>query len=459
MNVATRSVSLRDELISAYRAATPKAAAFLEQAAHSIPKGASRDALAREPYPPVIVSAHGAYLVDLDRRKYVDVCLNLGPILLGHGFGPIKKAIDDQLDAGLGYGAPTANEAPVAEHIARDYPAAEKVRFLSTGTEGILYALRVARAFTGRSRIVKFIGAFHGSYDTVQVSVRPLGVRYANQGWRGVPEMAGLAPLDGHETLAVPYNDPDALRNCMADYGSDVAAVILDPAMNACGLAAPLPGFLADVRDITHQAGALLVFDEVVTGFRYGLGGAAEAYGVRPDLVAFGKALGGGLPIGAFGGRADVMNVLSPTAPTERRVTQSGTFAANPLTMAASLALLEYVEANPDGYAETADRTERVRQAIRVAAAERRIPLVVTGAASMLQIHAGIERIDNYEDFALRDPEFRTLLFLYLALNGVFAPGPTGTFFLSWAHSDEDADRFVILVTEFLDLWKREMSA
>jgi glutamate-1-semialdehyde 2,1-aminomutase len=428
-----------ERLASGYREATPNAAAFAERARRTIPGGASRDAIGRQPYPPVVTRASGQHVYDIDGRRYIDYCLNLGPVLIGHAFEPIARAVRDQMEVGCGFGTPSELEAELAE----------RVRFLSTGSEAIMYLVRVARAFTGRSRIVKFIGAYHGSHDSAQLSVRPTGRDHVGKGWHGLPQTEGLSPLAPTETLAIPYNDLGALRDCLEAYAGEIALVLVDPCMNACGLAAPAPGFLERACELTRAAGALLGFDEVVSGFRYGLGGASELYGIRPDVVAFGKALGGGLPIGAVGGRADVMAVLEATTTGGPRVGQSGTFAGNPLTMAAGVAFLDHVSAHPEGYVQAAATTERIRTGLRDVARRHSVPTAVTGTSSMFQIHAGVEDIVDYETFARRDPDFRRRLFLYLAQRGVLAPPATATFFVSWSHSEADADVLLDAIDDF----------
>jgi glutamate-1-semialdehyde 2,1-aminomutase len=309
-----------------------------------------------------------------------------------------------------------------------------------------MFLIRLARAYTGRPKIIKFIGAYHGSYDGVQLSVRPVAV---GSQWQGDPETEGLCPGIAVETLAVPYNDLSALRNCLDAHRGQVALVLMDLSMNACGLITPKPGFLEGVLELTHASGALFGCDEVMTGFRYGLGGAAGLYGVTPDLVAFGKVLGGGLPIGAVAGRADFMSLFESLEGKGARVGQSGTFAANPLTMAAANAFLEHVMTRPEGYERVAALTESIRDRLREIARKHRIPAAITGAASAFQIHTGIEENVDHETFSKRDLGFRELLFLHLALKGIFAPGALGTFFVSWSHTSEDADALVDAVDEF----------
>jgi glutamate-1-semialdehyde 2,1-aminomutase len=445
---------LDDALGERYRAATPGSAAHSARAREVIPGGASRDSVGRQPYAPFIVRGRNQLVYDVDGNEYVDFCLNLGPILLGHGFAPIARAVSEQISAGAGFGAPSELEAELAERVTAAYAAADKVRFLATGSEAIMLLVRVAKAFTGRSRILKFIGAYHGSHDSAQLSVRPAGARQVGERWHGLPQTEGLSPSAPAETLAVPYNDIEAVADCLAAYEGEIALVLIDPSMNASALAPPNEGFFAAVREAAHSAGALFAFDEVVTGFRYGLGGAAERYGVDPDLVAFGKALGGGLPIGAVAGRRDVLAVLESEGGLGARVGQSGTFAGNPVTMAAGIAALDHFKAHPEGYARAEALGDRIRDGLRSAARDHGLAASVNGVASMFQIHVGVDEIVDYATFARRDPDFRRRLFLYLAQRGIFAPPPTATFFLSWCHTDEDGDRLVEAVDSFLAMYK-----
>ncbi len=441
-----RALRSMEELSSLYRAASPRSEELVKWAGKWIPGGASRDSVSRKPYPPIITRGDLQYVYDIDGTKFIDYCLNLGPILLGHCFEPIRQAVQSQLENGCGFGAPAELEAKVAQRVCEAYPSVERVRFLSTGTEAVMFLIRLARAFTGRPKIVKFIGAYHGSYDGVQLSVRPVAV---GSQWQGAPETEGLCPGIAAETLAVPYNDLSALRNCLDAHRGQVALVLMDLSMNACGLITPKTGFLEGVLELTHGSGALFGCDEVVTGFRYGLGGAAGLYGVTPDLVAFGKVLGGGLPIGAVAGRADFMSLFESLDGKGARVGQSGTFAANPLTMAAANAFLEYVMTRPEGYERVSALTEGIRERLREVARKHRIPAAVTGVASAFQIHTGIEENVDHETFSKSDLGFRECLFLHLALKGIFAPGALGTFFVSWSHTSEDADALVDAVDEF----------
>jgi glutamate-1-semialdehyde 2,1-aminomutase len=440
-----------DWLEEAYRRKTPGSAASWERARALLPGGVSRHAVLRSPHPIFMASARDQHVTDVDGNEYVDFCLNFGPILLGHGFPAIAGAVEIQARDGWGYGAPTVLEYEVAALIREMYPAAERVRFLNTGTEAILQMMRVARASTGRERLIKLVGAYHGAHDGAQFSARPIdlpsGIR---EGWLGIPDAEGLPSALAETMLAVPHNDLAALENCLSAYEGEIAGVIVDCAMNGCGLAPPDDGYLTAVQELTHAHGGLLLLDEVVTGFRWGPGGAAAHYGLEPDLVSFGKVLGGGAPIGAVCGRALHMRKFEADDHGRTAIIQSGTFAANPVSLTSAKALLTYLRDHPEVYDRLNDLGTRVRDAVNQRAGRDGLPLLALGVGSMFQIHAGVSQLRDYDDFTRRDAAFRAALYLHMAVHGLYLPTPTGTFFLSYSHKDADIDRFLDLLDDFL---------
>lgn len=443
--------SSKTSLEEAYRRKTPGSAAQWGRARSLLPSGVSRHAVFRSPYPIFMTSARDQYLTDVDGNEYVDFCLNFGPIMLGHGFPVIAEAVEAQSRNGWGYGAPTALEHDVAELICEMYPAAERVRFLNTGTEAILHMMRIARASTERERIVKLVGAYHGSHDGAQFSGRPIGASSSvREGWLGIPDGEGIPAALAETMLAVPYNDLAALEDCLRAYEGEVAGVIVDCAMNGCGLAPPQNGFLAAVQDLTHEHGGLLLLDEVVTGFRWGPGGAAARHGLEPDLVSFGKVLGGGAPIGAVVGRERYMRKLEIDERGRTAIIQSGTFAANPVSLSSAKALLTFLREHPEVYDRLEEMGARVRDAVNHRAAREGLSLLAEGVGSMFQIHAGVPQVRDYEDFARRDTAFRAALYLHMAVQGLYLPTATGTFFLSYSHTDADIDRFLELFDDFV---------
>jgi len=415
-----------------------------------LPGGVSRGAVFRLPYPIYMEYGEGKYLYDLDGNQYVDFSLNYGPNLLGHNPAPVVDRVQAELRRGFGLGGPTTLEAEVSELALAMIPSADQIRYLNTGTEAVMHMVRAARAVTGRDRIVKFEGAYHGSADTVMVSIVPPAIG-PQPGYTSVPASEGIPRSVTEDTLAVPYNNLRMLADCLAEYEGQVAGVLIDPSMNRCGLPQPRDGFLEEVARLTRAQGALLMFDEVASGFRYGPGGAQEYWGVYPDLTAYGKCLGGGAAIGAVAGAAEFMAVFDIDCTTGKcRAPQAGTFAANPVTMAATLGFLEHARQNPDLYDHVSRLGEMARTGVNALANKLGVPLLAEGACSMFQVHFGIEELRDYSDFARRDVRFRQHLYWYSALNGLYVP-PSGTFFFSTAHGDEDVEAFLSVLESFLD--------
>jgi glutamate-1-semialdehyde 2,1-aminomutase len=300
--------------------------------------------------PPFVVRAEGAYLWDADGNRYIDYFGSWGPMILGHAFPPVVEAIQQAAARSASFGASTAAEADLAGLITAAVPSVEKLRFVSSGTEATMSAIRLARGFTGRKYIVKFEGCYHGHADGLLVKA---GSGLATF---GIPGSAGVPEEIAHFTLALPYNDLEAVEAAFAARPQQIAAIILEPVAGNMGCVPPQPGYLAALREITRREGALLIFDEVMTGFRVAHGGAQRLYGITPDLTCLGKIIGGGLPCGAFGGRAEIMDMLAPLGP----VYQAGTLSGNPLAMAAGIATLEHLARNCEavyGKLDTASRT------------------------------------------------------------------------------------------------------
>jgi glutamate-1-semialdehyde 2,1-aminomutase len=324
--------------------------------------------------PPFVTHADGAYLYDADGNRYLDFFGSWGPMILGHAFPPVVQAIQQAAARGASFGASTAAEADLAELVTRCFPSVEKLRFVSSGTEACMSAIRLARGFTGRNFVVKFEGCYHGHSDAMLVKA---GSGVATL---GIPGSAGVPPETAMHTLALPYNDLDAVREVFTKWPDEIACVIVEPVVGNAGTIPPTPGYLQGLREITAEFGALLILDEVMTGFRLSLGGAQQVYGVTPDLTTLGKIIGGGLPCGAFGGRADVMEFLAPLGP----VYQAGTLSGNPLAMAAGIATLGHLIAHEeDVYLALEATTTRIAEGVGRVAHEAGIPLTTNRVGSM----------------------------------------------------------------------------
>jgi glutamate-1-semialdehyde 2,1-aminomutase len=375
-----------------------------------------------------VARGEGARLVDVDERGYLDYVMSWGPLILGHAPKRVTDALRDALDRGTSYGAPTPGEVELARDIRAAVPSMEMLRLCSSGTEAAMGALRVARGFTGRAKLVKFEGCYHGHADSLLVKAGSGGATF------GVPDSLGVPPDLARLTLTVPYNDLDAVRRVLAAEGRDVAAVIVEPVGGNMGVVPPAPGFLAGLRELTRQDGTLLVFDEVITGFRVAYGGAQARYGVAPDLTILGKIIGGGLPVGAYGGRRDVMACVSPLG----GVYQAGTLSGNPLAVAAGLETLRALR--EPGVYEALEARAAALEAGLVAGAERAgVPLTVNRVGSMLTGFFAAGPVTDWTSAARADRTRYAAFFHAMLARGVYlAPSQFEAAFLSTAHSPDD---------------------
>jgi len=379
-----------------------------------------------------VARGHGAFLVDTDGREYVDYVQSWGASILGHAYPSVIEAVQRAAADGTSFGAPTAREVELAEAICARVPSVEKVRLVSSGTEAAMTAVRLARGATGRSKIVKFAGCYHGHVDAL------LAQAGSGVATLGLPGSAGVTPGTVAETIVVPYNDLDALDAALDEHGSQIAAILVEPIAANMGLVPPEPSFLAGLRDRCTRRGALLVLDEVITGFRVGIGGAQQRYGLTPDLSMFGKVLGGGLPLAAVGGPAAVMDELAPAGP----VYHAGTLSGNPLATAAGLAVLEHLDAS--AY-DTLERTaERLAAGLRDVFAAADVTAQVTRAFTLVGVCFSPSPIRNYDDACAADHARYAAFFHGLLDRGVYvAPSGYETMFPSLAHTDADIDRTV----------------
>lgn len=432
MTSPTETVA-RGDLVERYAARTPRSAALFRRATAVMPGGSTRTTIFTEPYPPYIDHASGATLVDVDGNEYLDFLGNYTSLILGHAHPEVVVAVEAQVRRGSSFSSPTAPEIELAEEIVRRLPSVERLRFTNSGTEATMFALRLARAFTGRDVIAKFAGAYHGTHDLVMT------------GSRGVPDR--LADL----VVELPFNDIAGVARALDGREDEVAAVVIEPIQGVAGMVPADPAFLADLRAYTARHGILLVFDEVIA-FRVGPNGAQGMYGIAPDLTALGKIIGGGYPVGAFGGRAEVMDLLD--ARRAGALVHGGTFNGNPVTVAAGLATLRHL--TPDRYARLAEMGERLRSSLDRRLRAEGLEVRVTGAASLFQVHLGgaadsgslaTGRTGGDPSAAAAAKARARRFYLALLLAG-FLTAPRGMGALSTPMTEADVDAFVDAATE-----------
>jgi len=380
--------------------------------------------------PPFIERAAGSKVYDADGREYIDYIGSWGPMILGHAFPPVVDAIRQAAGRGTSYGAPTRMEIEMARRIVDAIPSIDLVRMVNSGTEAVMSAIRLARGYTKKNRIIKFEGCYHGHADSLLVKagsgVATLGI----PGSPGVPE--ALAKL----TITVPYNDIEAAKAAIERYGDDTACVIVEPVAGNMGVVPPAPGFLEGLREITAERGILLIFDEVITGFRLTYGGFQDIAGIRPDLTCLGKIIGGGLPVGAFGGRRDIMEQLAPVGP----VYQAGTLSGNPLAMAAGIATLDCLR-EPGVYEELEKKTARLCAGIKRILQEKKVFHRINRVGSMFTLFFTGEDVTDFTSAAQGDADLFSDHFRKMLAGGVMiAPSPFEASFVSRAHTDEDID-------------------
>lgn len=380
-----------------------------------------------------VQSAKGAYITDADGRQLIDYIGTWGPAILGHAPDPVLKAVHAAVDRGLGYGIPTPAEVDMAEMIVSMVPSVEKVRMVNSGTEATMSAIRLARGYTGRTKIIKFIGCYHGHVDSLLVAAGSGALTF------GEPDSAGVPREMTQLTITVPYNDKAAIQQAFQLAGKDIAAVILEPFPANAGLYFPQNDFLQFLREITIQHDALLIFDEVMTGFRVAPGGVQQLYGITPDLTCMGKVIGGGLPVGAFGGRRDIMDHLSPLGP----VYQAGTLSGNPVAMEAGMAQLREL-INGNAYERLEQLGARLEEGIRDAIRRHGKKYTFHRAGSMFCLFFTEEEVYDLASAQKASAQLFKPFFWNMLDQGIyFAPSPYETGFISLAHTEEDIDRTV----------------
>lgn len=410
--------------------------ANFERAQKVIPGGVNspvRAYRAVEMTPITIQQGAGSRVRDVDGNEYIDYVLSYGPLILGHASPTVVDAIKKAAENGTSFGAPTELETEMAELVTSIVPSVDVVRMVNSGTEATMSALRLARGYTGRNKIVKFAGCYHGHADSLLIKA---GSGVATL---GLPDSPGVPGSTAEHTMTVPYNDLDAVRLAFEKYGEDIAAVIVEPVAGNMGTVLPVPGFLEGLREITAQYGALLIFDEVMTGFRVDFRGAQHYYNIMPDLTTLGKVIGGGLPVGAYGGKREIMAHVAPAGP----VYQAGTLSGNPLAMAAGLATLKQLQR--DGvYDDLFRKTETLAKGLQEAAEEVGVPCQVNYIGTMLTCFLTDEPVTNYEQASRVDKRQFITYFRAMVEQGILiAPSPFETLFLSTAHTDEDIEQTI----------------
>jgi glutamate-1-semialdehyde 2,1-aminomutase len=383
--------------------------------------------------PPFIARGEGPYLFDVDGNRYVDYVGSWGPMILGHCHPRVVRAVEEALHRGASFGAPTELESQLAELIIEAVPSIEMVRMVSSGTEAAMSAIRLARGFTGRDRIIKFAGCYHGHVDALLVAAGSSATTL------GVPTSPGVPRGCTADTLVLRYNDVAALEEAFAAQGPTIAGVILEPVVGNMGLVIPSPEFLTTLRRLTKQHGALLIYDEVMTGFRLAFGGAQELFRQQPDLTVLGKIVGGGLPVGAYGGRADIMCKVMPAGP----VFQAGTLSGNPLAMAAGVATLQELKEHPP-YAQLEALGKKLEQGLEAAARASGLPFQFARVGSMWTLFFNAEPVTDY-DVARKSDTARFARFFWAMLDrGIYLPcSQFEAAFLSAAHTEEHVDQTI----------------
>lgn len=388
--------------------------------------------------PIVFAQGEGAYLVDVDGNRYIDYIGSWGPMILGHLHPKVKEALHAAVDEGTSFGAPTQRENLLAELIIERIPSVEQVRLVNSGTEATMSAIRLARGFTGRHKIIKFSGNYHGHVDSLLVAAGSAAATL------GVPNSPGVTPGTAQDTIVLPYNNLEELAQAFDKYQDQIAGVIFEPVVGNMGCVPPIPGFLQAIREHCTHHGAIMIMDEVMTGFRVAAGGAQELFGITPDLTTLGKIVGGGLPIGAYGGRADIMGHILPAGD----VFQAGTLSGNPLATAAGIATLQTLK-DLDPYAELDKTTQTLEAGLKQAADEAGIAATTARIGSMMTLFFHNKPVYQWSDAAQCDTQRYGKFFWELIERGVYFPcSQYEALFVSIAHSPEDIERTISAAKE-----------
>lgn len=381
--------------------------------------------------PPFIVRADGSKIYDEDNNEYIDYIGSYGPMILGHNPSIVNSKLKEQIDKSLSFGAPTRLEVEIAELIKEIVPSVEMIRMVNSGTEATMSALRAARGYTGRSKIVKFAGNYHGHGDCLLVQAGSGALTH------GVPSSSGVPESITDNTIVAEYNSIESVANIFKNYGEDIAAVIMEPVSGNMGVVPATQEFMNYVREITREYNSVFIIDEVMTGFRLALSGAQSLYKVEPDLTCFGKIIGGGLPVGAYGGKREIMQCIAPLGP----VYQAGTLSGNPLSMTAGITTLTYLKNNLKVYDDLEIKGEKLQRGIEKAIEDFKIEATVNRVGSMLTLFFSSQKVKNYEDAKRCNTELFAKYFKAMLNQGIhLPPSQFETFFISNAHSEKDIE-------------------
>ena len=384
--------------------------------------------------PPFISHGKDSKIFDIDGNSYVDYVLSWGPLVLGHANPRIVDALNRQIARGTSFGAPTLLETQLARLVNQIFPSMQVMRMVNSGTEATMSAIRVARGFTKREKIIKFVGCYHGHSDSLLVKAGSGAATF------GEPSSPGVTQKTAQDTITLPYNDLKSVENIFSEFGEQIAAIIVEPVAGNMGLILPKENYLRGLREITKKYGALLIFDEVMCGFRVSLGGAQEKYQITPDLTCLGKIIGGGLPCAAYGGREDIMRNVSP----DGKIYQAGTLSGNPLAMTAGIETLKILL--EDNFTEKiAENTSKLVKGIKKAAQKSEIAIQTAQAGSMFGIFFSDNEVTNYDESAAANQEMFRKFFLKMLENGIYiAPSQFETLFMSAVHTDEDIENTIL---------------
>ena len=421
-----------------------RSSALFEEAKKYIPGGVNSPVRAFKSVggvPIFMKSAKGAYLTDADDRTYIDYINSWGPAILGHTHPEVLEAVQKQAEKGFSYGTPTELETEIASLIVRNVPNIDQIRMVSSGTEACMSAIRLARGYTGREKIIKFEGCYHGHSDSFLIEAGSGAATFGN------PNSPGVARGTAKDTLLVGYNDLEKVKFIFEQNKNEIAGVIIEPIAGNMGCVLPENNFLQELRKLCDENGTLLILDEVMTGFRQAFGGAQERLGIKADLVTYGKVIGGGMPVGAFAGRNEIMDCLAPKG----SVYQAGTLSGNPLAMRAGLTTLQIIQRDVDFYKNIDKTTETLSQEIEKIFAEKGLQNVINRKGSMMSIFFGVEKVSNFEDAKKANHKQFNEFFHYLLSNGIYLP-PSGyeTWFISSAIKQTEMDKTLEVIRNWM---------